>query len=273
MNKPTIGIEIELPWRYMLERVDPEAGEIMAGGNGFYTLSAEEQARVQQGFEAVDAEYKERINDVFGEDIANGNDGFAEFALRPKAESEELVQVTAGLFEEGILRDDELYSLHITLGNVACNRSAWLAIMATELSGGTTPDRIKQCGTWERKGHAGIMRRFPHEMALGARQGFEMRTLALHGLHGLEQTLRVAQDTGHLLAKRDGNNKEARDSLRDLYRHLIAGTQEKDVDATIRWANPSKDITPWSQISAALEDPAWQARMQAGVLGILSDVT
>ena len=176
MTKPTIGIEIELPWRYMLERVDPEAGELLASGRGYWTMSADDQARIEQGFNAVDAQYKERVNDVFGEDIARGNDGFTEFALRPKVESEELVVVTEGLFSEGLLRDNEVYSLHVTLGNVKYGNSAWLVLMATELSGGTTPGRIQEQGTWDRKGKAGIRPRWPEELALGARQGFEMRT-------------------------------------------------------------------------------------------------
>lgn len=272
MTKPTIGIEIELPWRYMLGRVDPEAGELLASGGGFFHLSAEDQSRVQKGFDAVDAEYRERVNDVFGDDIADGKDGFTEFSLRPKAESEELVDVTNRLFTEDLLRDDEIYSLHVTLGSVKYSSSAWLVLMATELSGGTTSDRIKEQGTWDRKGIAGVRPRWPSEMELGARQGFEMRTLVLCGSEGLSQTLRVAQGVGELLARRDTGDATAKDALRALYSHLMAGTREKGIDATVRWANPQKDLTPWLQVSAALEDPEWQARMEAGVLKILDSV-
>lgn len=271
MTKPTIGIEIELPWGYMLDRVDPEAGELLGNSRGYWSLTAKEQARVQEGFDAVDAQYKEQVRDVFGEDIAEGNDGYTEFALRPKAEAEELVAVTTPLFTEGILREDEVYSLHVTLGNVRCSNSAWLVLMAAEVSGGTTPKRIKQQKTWDRKGQAGILKRHPAEMALGARHGFEMRTLALNGLAGLSQTLHIVQGVGEQLARRDAGDTTAAGALHDLHQHLMLGTQEKGIDASVKWTNPQDDITPWLKMSAALQDPEWQKRMEAGVLDIISN--
>lgn len=36
MKHPTIGIEIELPWRHVLARVDTEAAELLAASDGFF---------------------------------------------------------------------------------------------------------------------------------------------------------------------------------------------------------------------------------------------
>lgn len=263
MRTPTLGIEIELPWPTMLRRVDDEAAELLAASSGFWGLPSVEKARIQKGFDRLDAAYKDLVGAAFDEDIARGNDGFAEFALRPKKDPEELVVTTAKLYKTGVLQDGEDYPLHVTIGNVPLVQSSWLVLMCMEMSGGTTPERIVQTKTWDRKGQAGILARSPAELQLGSTVGFEMRSLALTGTEQLQDTLRIAQGMGELLVSKLAEDNQAQSRWRDVYKFMMDEVAAHGIDASYQWPNPQDDINPWADVSKALEYSEWSLQIKS----------
>ncbi len=269
MNKPTIGIEIELPWRSVLSRVDPEAGLILANSSGFYTLPDIEKARVQKGFDAVDEEYRDLVDSFFGEDIEKQHDGYREFAFRPKADHTEISEVAEGLYEAGVLVDGESYPLHVTLGGVAAKNSSWLILMAAELSGSATAKRLIEVNTWSQKGKAGVRERGAREMKLGSKVGVEMRSLEALSLDQLSRVVAITQAAGSTLLNKLAGDQPAITRWTELYRHLMESVEQKDIDARVRWRNPQVDHTPWLALGAAIDDTLWQQTTEAGIQAIL----
>ncbi len=242
----------------MLDRVDPDAAAILRDSSGFWKLSTPGRERVQRGFDAVDAQYREQIAGVFGERIKRGTDGYTEFALRPAYEYEALVPVVEGLYEEDILRRGEAYPLHVTLGSLPCDSRVGLLLMAVELAGGTTPDRIVQKGTWEQKGIAGVLGRKAHELAFDMTTGVELRSLAATSPEAVARAMRMAQYGGAILLGRLAAEARAGETWRELYHLLTYSAQERGLDANRKWQNPSREETVWIQFGILLADSDWR---------------
>jgi hypothetical protein len=266
---PTIGIEIELPWQAMLARVDEEAAVILRESDGFYALDAPQRQRVQQGFDLVDLQYKERVEGVFGEDVAERSDGFTEFAFNPKQHHEEIVDTARRLYEQDILRSNESYPLHVTLGGIAAQHSSWLILMAAELSGGVSPERIIQIGTWSQKGQAGIRQRGARELQLGQSVAIELRSLEVQDIEQLETTLAICLRAGGLLLSKLAGDPGAQSRWHELHRVLLYMTDHKGIDARTRWKNPHIDITPWQRLATALADSQWVADVRSTTQALL----
>lgn len=269
MHTPTIGIEIELPWRHVLGRVDPEARDLLAGSNGYYSLEDAERARVQQGFDAVDERYKDLVGQFYGEDIEKQHDGYTEFAFTPKTSHERIAEVAERLYDAGVLLDGESYPLHVTLGGIAAKNSSWLILMAAELSGGASAERIAQVNTWSQKGIAGIRPRGARELKLDSKFAIEMRSLEATSLAQLAEVLQTAQTAGSILMAKLAGDASAAATWRELYRHLMASAEAKDIDARVHWKNPQLDHTPWLQLAGAFGDDVWQRMVASGVRTIL----
>lgn len=269
MKQPTIGIEIELPWRTMLARVDEDAAQILAESQGYYSLGNIEQARVQVGFDRVDKEYKERVSKVFGELIKEKSDGYTEFAFTPRVSHEQLTETAASLYAEHILVGGEHYPLHVTLGGLSVKNSSWLVLLAAEMSGGSTQKRITQVNTWSQKGVAGMRQRGARELELGATVAVEMRSLVATSHEQLGATLEIAQRVGGVLLadiqKGTGQSRQ----WKELRAYLLDAAEQKGVDARTRWRNPQHDHGPWLSLGAALADTDWSAGIREDVLTIL----
>ncbi|MFO0971332.1 MAG: hypothetical protein U0520_03240 [Candidatus Saccharimonadales bacterium] len=268
MRQPTIGIEIELPWQTILARVDEEAAQILACSQGFYSLGQSERLRVQQGFDLVDECYKDKVASVFGESIKEQHDGYTEFAFRPQADHEVLVEVADTLYQQGILIDDEHYPLHVTLGGLSSKHASWLILMVAELSGGTTQKRITEVGTWSQKGEAGIRQRGARELDLGATVAIEMRSLVATSFEQLGDTLEIAQSVGAVLLTdmyRGGQSL----CWRGLKEYVLTTSEEKGIDARTRWKNPQRDPAPWISLGKAVADVDWSSRLRGDIVTIL----
>jgi hypothetical protein len=271
MTKPTIGIEIELPWRTMLDRVDPDAAGLLREAGNFRSMVGAERERVQMGFDAVDSVYRDLVADAFRSDlIRRGRDGYAEFAIRPVREYQELEPIVSGLYENGVLREGESYPLHVTLGAVRPVSKAGLVLMAVEVADGTTPERVIQKGTWEQKGQAGVLRRERHKLELDMTTGVELRSLMMIGEKELMRALRVAQLSGSILIGRLLEEPIASERWRALFRLLVDAAAEKGFDASTKWRNPSQDEHVWQQLSAALADTDWRGGVSSKVEEIIA---
>lgn len=266
---PTIGIEIELPWRTIMRRVDSEAADILQDSGGFFALESLERQRVQQGFDAVDVQYKDLVAGCFGDDIAEKHDGYREFAFNPKHHHQDITEVARGLYEKGVLQDGEVYPLHVTLGGLSAKKGSWAVLMAAELSGGASGARMRQIGTWSQKGEAGIRQRSARELSLGASVAIEMRSLEARSLSQLGHVLQVAQTAGGvLLHKLSGDTARAK-QWHELRSCMVEAAEQKDIDARVKWPNPQICRTPWTQIAAALDDSQWSQSVSADINTIL----
>ena len=166
-QRPSIGIEIELPWKVMLARADSEAADILARRKSFWSTEGEERVTVQAALDKLDAEYKPKITAAHMAGIGKGNDGYTEFALRPQYAVEPILDQVSYLYQSDLLRLGEAYPLHVTLGGFALNRAAGQLLFGLEVVGRTRPERVLQSNSWNRKGKAGVLHRQPHELALG----------------------------------------------------------------------------------------------------------
>lgn len=269
MIKPTIGIEIELPWRHVLRRVDPEAGELLRSPGGFYALPDVARARVQQGFDAVDERYRDLADSFFGDDIVKKSDGYTEFAFAPKRDHNDITEIASGLYDVGLLQDGEDYPLHVTLGGIAASNKSWLILTAAELSGGVTKERITQVNTWSQKGVAGIRQRGARELGLGATVAIEMRSLEARSVGQLGKVLEVAQTAGAILLSSLRDDYTARDRWSMLYRHTMHCFDQKEIDGRTKWQNPQQSSTKWQQLGGVVADTAWQLGAQQVIKDIL----
>lgn len=269
MNKPTIGIEIELPWQTMLRRVDQEAADILAESGSFYRLLGADRERVQQGFDAVDLAYKDTVQGVFGDDIKQKSDGYTEFAFSPQRDYSEIVEIADELYGKSILREGETYPMHVTLGGISARGNSWIILMAAELSGGASAERIRQINTWSQKGQAGIKQRSSAELELGYETGIEMRTLEATGLGNIDEVLRVAQTAGWLLLRLADGSAQAGDRWKDLKTFLERQADSRGVDIRTRWPNPQINSEPWERLSDAMLDDSWLEDVKNGIKTIL----
>jgi hypothetical protein len=271
MQTPDIafGIEIETPWATMLARVDNEAAELLRSNGSYYNMDETAQKRMQIGFDRLDNEYGKRIEGVFNEDIRRGRDSYAEFALQPKRDIGQLIATVQHLYDVDILRAGEIYPMQFTLGNVPGGQLASYVLMATELCGGTTPERMAEINTWSRKGIAGLHVRKPSELQLGMTVGVELRTLVLNGMERFRRALETAELAGRMVLRSLSGDRTAAEGVHEMRNILKDMAAEKSIDTTVKWWNPQGQPHPWVEYAAALTDNTWHEGTQAKLESVL----
>lgn len=172
-----------------------EAAELLASApHGFYELPDDERDVVQEGFDAVDTQFKPLVARAVKLGLpTSGNDGYVEFALPPRSDVDAVARDVATLYHLGLLETDYTYPLHMTLGGIAISASAAYLLCSTEIIGNIPAERITQRNTWNVKGRGGVKYRSPSELQLGARTGVEFRTLQLQS----EQQFRSMATTAY----------------------------------------------------------------------------
>lgn len=248
-RRPSIGIEIELPWKVMLARVDPRAAEILERNRSYWSTAGREREIVQTALDELDAEYKPKITAAHMAGIGKGNDGYAEFALRPHTEAKPLLDQVAYLYASDLLRLDEKYPLHVTLGGFALNKAAGQLLFGLEIVGRTRPERVLQSNSWNRKGRAGVLDRRPDELALGYTEGVEFRTLELYSLLQLSEIIRTALSGSEAIMQAG-----EWDSWQAVLRRRAA---QKSIDIDTPWPKINEDPAHWLTYAAALHDHEW----------------
>lgn len=193
---PTLGIEIEIPWRNLIARVDPEAAVILTSAHsGFHSIEdPAERAYVQRAISTVEREYTGGVREARRRGIpTSGNDGFVEFALEPRNEPGDILADVSTLHGLDLMREGERYSLHITIGGVAARSSVSYLLGAVEIVGNIRPERVLQRGTWDLKCFGGMKYRPKEELQFGMTSGVEFRTPEYYSLHQLADMLHVSQ--------------------------------------------------------------------------------
>lgn len=248
---PTLGIELEVSWQTMLRRVDKTAAELLADSEGgFYQLPKPEKEYVQTAMDAVDERYKAKIAEAAAAGIPkSGNDGYVEFALRPRDNTDAIIADVQMLYDIGILRNDERYPLHITIGGIAAKSSVSYLLCSAEIVGDIRPERIMQHRTWNVKGRGGMKQRFRHELDLGATSGVEFRTLEHTSLSQLDEILSVT----HTGAKAISGEQELWQSWCD---GLSAHLRQAGLPTSTLWENTDRDL--WNKYANTLRNNDWR---------------
>jgi hypothetical protein len=247
-RQPSIGIEIELPWKVMLARVNPDAAEILARAGHYNMLKGNELDIVQAAMDEVDNQFKEKMLAAHTI-IGKGTDGYTEFAHLPRKSIEPVMDEVGDLFREDLLRVGEQYPLHITLGGIAVGSASGQLLFALEVVGNIRPERILQTHSWSRKGKAGMMKRQPHELSLGYKKGVEFRTLELYSPGQLRAMLHVGLSAASVIINNDGWEK--------WQAVLTERARIKNLDLTKPWPSVRQDPAHWMQYAFALEDTYW----------------
>ena len=250
-KQPSIGIEIELPWKVMLARIDQRAADALERHRSYWLTDGEDREIIQTALDELDATYKPKVDAAHVAGIGKGNDGYAEFALRPHYSIEPLLEQVAYLYESDLLRPDERYPLHVTLGGVALSRATGQLLFGLELVSGVRPERVLQANSWNRKGKAGVLNRQPHELALGYTKGVEFRTLELYSFFQLRNVLKAAlQGGGAIMASAEWDK---------WHEVLHARAVQKSIDIDSPWPKISEDPSRWLTYADALQDGDWVA--------------
>lgn len=253
---PTLGIEIEIPWQTMLQRVDPTAANILRDSErGFYSIrDAADRSRVQAAMDAVDDRYLYAVEQATTQGLpTSGRDGYVEFALRPRADHRRIIDDVQTLYDLDLLRKGERYPLHVTIGGIAARSSVAYLLCSTEIVGDIRPERILQRGTWSKKCFGGMKDRRQNELQLGAQTGVEFRTLEHTTIHSLESMLLTA----HVGAKAINADHELWGSWKsELGNHL----RSAGLPTGSLWRNDDRET--WEKYAATLRDNDW--RHEAG---------
>lgn len=263
--QPTYGLEIELPWSTMLRRVDTEAAYALLRAGGFYGADELVKTQLQAAFDEVDSRYKHAIDSVFGDDIRRGRDAYVEFALQPKKSTQELVEVVQGLYDKDLLREGEAYPLQYTIGNIAASPAASYILLAAEVCGGTSAERIREINTWSKRGVGGLWNRRSRDMQLGMTKGVELRSLQLMGMHALRGVSQVIQGGAELVAAREKGDDGARYQWQQVVATLKDFMAIKDIDITKPWWNPDGQDSVWPKYADALEDESWRTVFESEI--------
>ena len=259
-QRPSIGIEIELPWKVMLARKDPRAAEILAQRRNYWLTQDEERDTIQAALDELDAEYKPKIIAAHSAGIGKGNDGYAEFALKPHYDVEPILDQVAYLYRSDLLRTGEIYPLHVTLGGFALNKAAGQLLFGLEVVGRTRPERVLQSNSWNRKGKAGALNRQPHELALECTKGVEFRTLELYSLLQLSNILKTALKGGEAIMDQCKWGK-----WQEVLRERAT---EKSINIDTPWLKIDEDPSRWLVYAAALDDEEWVSRSADGIANL-----
>lgn len=117
--------------------------------------------------------------------VPKGKDRYYEFANSPVYHPYTLTVELGLLRDIGLIPEGIKHPLHITIGGLGHSRDTGLMLMALEILGYTSPERIWEVAvsdkavTWARKGRAGMRERSATELSLGATKAIELRTLEL----------------------------------------------------------------------------------------------
>lgn len=250
-SEPTFGIEIEIPWRAMLTRFDNgRASRLLREQGGFYNLTDTDKAYVQKIINSVERHYDERVKTAVELGVPTvGNDGYKEFALHPRHTTKDTLKDVQILQDLDLVRDNEHYPLHLTIGGLAVNASAYYLLASTEIYGNIRPMRFTQQHTWAQKGRGGVKWRFPHELQLEATEGVEFRTLEYNSMTQLADMLHIAETGSRAIVSKHPLWQSWRNQL--AQHHTDAGLPVGEI-----WQNADHDL--WQRYADALGDTAWQ---------------
>lgn len=268
--KPSLGVEIELPWIVMLHQVHQNtSAKLLRESEGYYALSDDEKAVVQRGFVKVDEQYRPKVARANELGIpSGGNDGYTRFALHPRANPQEIVRDVDTLYNLGLLSEKSHYPLHVTIGNIGATASAAYLLCSMEIMGDIHPPRFSQKHTSTIKDSGSVERRMAQESSLGDKKSVELHTLELHRRMQLRDVLTTAHLGAQAIVNKDPLWRSWR---RNLEHHL----DNEGLPVNALWKR--SDASTWKKYRELLDTPDWRNEAKriigrhAALLRVLAD--
>jgi hypothetical protein len=233
----SIGIEIEMTWRQAFPEVAhryPSPSTLMKGSGPYRDFSNEYDKEDKQ-LRPILEHIKKAIPRV-------GFDAYWEFSFLPTNNLGVTSAELSLLYDAAILRNDQEYSLHMTVAGIDNDRDAFAFLCGVEQAGGTSPQRIIEAahskkGSWARKGKGGALKRRPDELLGDEEVGYEFRTLSAQSEAQMNTVLTTAAELSHVYV----NDPEAWKA----YRASIEQRLSEHGLPLKAWPKPKDDATTW----------------------------
>lgn len=177
----TIGCEVEVRWSAYF----PDLWDEYLANTKHLDLTKADQEFISAECTRREEILLPRLKATEDAGIPKGKDRYYEFANAPCYHPATLSFELSLLKRLNLIPAGTKHSLQITVGGLGQTRDAGMLLMAMELLGYTSPERItsaafsEKAASWGRKGRAGLREREAAEMSLGASVGVELRTLEL----------------------------------------------------------------------------------------------
>lgn len=270
---PTLGTEIEVPWRVLIEDHEEWFTE---------PYSAFSPTK-KQAFDDYCTKREKELFPLYDATVAagvpRGRERFHEFANAPVAYYETLAEEVRLLFAAGLIPEDENLSLHLTIGDLRRTKDAGLLTCLVQLLGGSNPYRLtlprKVSKRWDVKSVVGgIKERSEQYLEMGRKQAIEIRTLVAQSSGQIRETLQNAQSLAYgVLAKEANLEGDFAREAKERWGQVATDTANflKDHGLNTWWDRPSESKTQWEKFAALYGAPEtqellFQARKEIRVL-------
>lgn len=233
----SIGIEIEMTWRQAFPKLSqryPSPSTLSKSSQLYKDFS--------HAYDAQDKQLQPVLEHIKNVIPKVGVDAYWEFSFLPTHNMSVTSAELALLYDAGILRNDQEYSLHMTIAGITNDRDAFAFLCGIEQAGGTSPQRIidaanSKKGSWARKGKGGALKRRPDELMGNDETGYEFRTLSAQSEVQMNTVLTAAADLAHMYASDPEAWRAYRSSIE--YELTEYGLQLE------AWPKPKDNPKPW----------------------------
>jgi hypothetical protein len=251
-----IGCEVEVRWRHYF----PELWDKFLANRPYSDLSLDERDELTHLCCEQEAVLVPRLQTTQVCGVPSGKDRYYEFANSPCYHPYTLYFEIQLLKQLGLIPAGFRHSLQITIGGLGQNRDTGMLLMALEILGYSSPERIlsaavsDKAATWGRKGRAGLRHRASVDMLLGAAEGMELRTLELPIF---DREIRALFKDAWLMANAS-QSKPARKGEQQYMKWLLIVDEleeigrRNNIDTYTNWGRPWDNPEIWNDFATKL---------------------
>ena len=254
---PTIGAEIEIPWRCVIP-------DYYTWFNQPYTdFSDEKRARFNEVCEQIDARLKKLYEFTVDAGIPKGRERYHEFAHNPVNWHGTLADEINLLFDAGLIPSNQNLPLHLTVGGIPLTKKVGILAFILESVGGSTGERIRKPynqpyiqQSWNRKGTAGLKERSEDVMQGRYKTGTEIRTLVANTPEQVRYILYTAQMLGASILHSDIGHEIGWANLEEI----VTDTYLAPMGMKKWFDDPSTHLEPWNSLASFVERNAQELK-------------
>jgi len=248
ISSPTIGIEIEMSWMQTFPDLAAEWVDSPIRPSQLDSTSPKYK-QFSKTYDKLDKKLKPTLEAIQQVIPRVGRDAYWEFSFLPSKHIGVTIAEVETLYDAHILRNDVPYATHMTVASLDNDRDAFAFLCGLELSGGSTPERIRtaitsQKGSWARKGEGGLMKRQAHELIGEDSNGYEFRTLVATSAQQMTSLLLTAHQLATMY-------QEDPTSWRSYRTHIESHLQSSGLNLSA-WQRPALDSQPWLKFADLL---------------------
>jgi len=242
----TIGCEVEVRFKSYF----PDLYAKYLEGTTYEKLSNKQ--KLNFGAEVTEAERSLRELLAKSEQcgVPKGQDRYYEFANSPVHHPYTLTVELGLLRDVGLIPEGIKHPLHITIGGIGHSVDAGMMLMALELMGYTSTERIwdvavsDKAVAWARKGRAGMRERSAAELSLGTTKAIELRTLELPATQrGVEELFGIVHNMAMSITGKNGDEGLMRWLL--VVEELHELGHQHNIDTYSNWGRPYDNPQIW----------------------------